>query len=30
MEGRVGELQEQLHKEITSYQRALEAPKEEE
>ncbi len=30
MEGRVGELQQQLQKEITSYQRALEAPKEEE
>jgi MerR family transcriptional regulator, heat shock protein HspR len=30
MEGRVGELQEQLQKEITSYQRALGAPKEDE
>jgi MerR family transcriptional regulator, heat shock protein HspR len=29
MEGRVGELQQQLQKEITSYQRALEAPKDE-
>jgi MerR family transcriptional regulator, heat shock protein HspR len=30
MEGRVGELHEQLQKEITSYQRALEAPDDEE
>jgi MerR family transcriptional regulator, heat shock protein HspR len=30
MEGRVGELQQQLQQEITSYQRALEAPKDEE
>jgi MerR family transcriptional regulator, heat shock protein HspR len=29
MEGRVGELQQQLQQEITSYQRALEAPKDE-
>jgi MerR family transcriptional regulator, heat shock protein HspR len=29
MEGRVGELQQQLQQEITSYQRALEAPSEE-
>jgi MerR family transcriptional regulator, heat shock protein HspR len=30
MEGRVGELQQQLQKEITTYQRALEAPKDDE
>jgi MerR family transcriptional regulator, heat shock protein HspR len=30
MEGRVGELQQQLQQEITSYQRALEAPEDEE
>jgi MerR family transcriptional regulator, heat shock protein HspR len=30
MEGRVGELQQQLQKEITSYQRALEAPRDDE
>jgi MerR family transcriptional regulator, heat shock protein HspR len=29
MEGRVGEVQQQLQQEITSYQRALEAPKDE-
>jgi MerR family transcriptional regulator/heat shock protein HspR len=30
MEGRVGELQQQLQQEITSYQRALEAPEDDE